>query len=77
MSILVNGSPMKDFEVGKGLRQGDPLSSFLFVIIVEGLAGLVKKTADLGEFKGFNAQDMCKLNIMQFADDTLVIGERI
>src|SRR4051812_32463501 len=37
MSILVNASPTKDFLVHKGLRQGDPLFLFLFVLAMEGL----------------------------------------
>lgn len=44
MSVLVNGNPIVNFEVGMGLWKGDPLSPFLFVIIVEGLTYLVKKT---------------------------------
>ncbi|MCI50980.1 LINE-1 reverse transcriptase like, partial [Trifolium medium] len=46
MSVLVNGSPAEDFCVGKGLRQGDPLSSFLFLIVAEGLSGLMSKAVD-------------------------------
>jgi hypothetical protein len=41
MSVLVNGSPTGDFTVCKGLRQGDPLSPFLFLIVAEGLTGLM------------------------------------
>ncbi|MCH89299.1 putative ribonuclease H protein, partial [Trifolium medium] len=55
MAILVNGSPTVDFKVGKGLRQGDPLSSFLFLIAAEGLTRMMHRAVDLNEYKGFKA----------------------
>lgn len=42
MPIFVNGSPTKYFQAERGLRQGNPLSSFLFLITTEGLKGLVQ-----------------------------------
>jgi hypothetical protein len=52
MSVLVNGSPTDDFVVGKGLRQGDPLSPFLFLIVAEGLTGLMCKAVNNNVFHG-------------------------
>jgi len=43
VSVLVNESPTKEFIPEKGLRQGDPLAHFLFLIVVEGLAGEVRE----------------------------------
>jgi hypothetical protein len=57
MSVLVNGSPMADLSVGKGLRQGDPLSPFLFLIVAEGLTGLMRKAVDGGSFHGFKVNN--------------------
>lgn len=53
MSVIINRGPLKDFKVTRGLRKCDPLSPFLFALMVEGLAGIVRKVGDLGEYKGF------------------------
>ncbi|PNY01532.1 ribonuclease H [Trifolium pratense] len=56
MSILINGSPIEDFKVERGLRQGDPLSPFLFLIVVEGLVGLMRRAVEIGKFKGYQSK---------------------
>jgi len=43
VSILVNGSLTKEFVPTRGLKHGDPMAPFLFFIVVEGLAGLVRQ----------------------------------
>ncbi|GJZ44939.1 putative RNA-directed DNA polymerase, eukaryota, reverse transcriptase zinc-binding domain protein [Tanacetum coccineum] len=47
-SVLVNGSPTAEFEIFKGLRQGDPLSPFLFILAMKGLHALTCKAEELG-----------------------------
>jgi hypothetical protein len=75
MSVLVNGSPTNDFKVGRGLRQGDPSSPFLFLIVAEGLAGMMKRAVDIGKFKGYNIDQNIQFQILQFANDTILMGE--
>ncbi|XP_058774780.1 uncharacterized mitochondrial protein AtMg01250-like [Vicia villosa] len=75
MSVLVNRSPTKDFVVSRGLRQGDPLSPFLYVLVAEGLTGLVRQSIEIGEFGRFAIKRSCWVDILQFADDTLIVGE--
>lgn len=47
-TVLVNGSPSGEFSLERGLRQGNPLSPFLFLIAAEGLGILMEKASDLG-----------------------------
>jgi len=76
VSVLVNGSPTKEFKPTRGRRQGDPLTPFLFIIIAEGLARLVRQVVKCNLFKGVKVGrlevDSCML---QFADDILFMCE--
>ncbi|KAJ9538630.1 LOW QUALITY PROTEIN: hypothetical protein OSB04_031363 [Centaurea solstitialis] len=73
ISILVNGSPTGEFKVSKGLRQGDPISPFLFVIVAEALNVAMKELIGKGKFEGLEVGKRVKVLIshLQYADDTL------
>ncbi|GKV34368.1 hypothetical protein SLEP1_g42745 [Rubroshorea leprosula] len=74
-SVLVNGSPTEEFELERGLRQGDPLSPFLFLMIMEGLNGLVKKAESEGLLQGIEiGKKGLTVSLLQFADDTVILG---
>lgn len=47
-SILVNGTSYGFFKSSRGLRQGDPLSPFLFIIVVEALGNLLARGVENG-----------------------------
>ncbi|GKC34656.1 hypothetical protein Tco_1047040, partial [Tanacetum coccineum] len=50
--ILINGSSSSEFSIKRGLRQGDPLGPFLFIIIMEGLHIALKDAVQSGLLRG-------------------------
>ena len=50
--VLVNGTPTSPFPMQRGLRQGDPLSPFIFVLVVEVLSRLLHTASSGGFFRG-------------------------
>ncbi|GKV49617.1 hypothetical protein SLEP1_g56358 [Rubroshorea leprosula] len=75
ISVLVNRSPTKEFEMGKGLRQGDPLSLFLFLMIAKGLQELVKRAVKEEMLHGIEiGKKGLSVSLLQFADDTIIMG---
>nr|GEY87991.1 reverse transcriptase domain, reverse transcriptase zinc-binding domain protein [Tanacetum cinerariifolium]GEZ40503.1 reverse transcriptase domain, reverse transcriptase zinc-binding domain protein [Tanacetum cinerariifolium] len=76
LSILVNGSPTDEFGLERGVRQGDPISLFLFILAVEGLNALVSKAVEKSIFKGvLVGDDRIEVSHLQYADDAIFFGE--
>lgn len=74
-SVLVNGTPCGFFPSSRGLRQGDPLSPFLFIIVMEALSRLLARARDGGFISGFDVGRINHISIshLLFADDTLIL----
>lgn len=51
-SILLNWSPIGSIIPTRGIRQGDPLSSYLFVLCAEGLSKLLYDANTSGHLHG-------------------------
>ena len=60
----------------KGLRQGDPLSPFLFTLVVDALSRLIVRAEERGLFEGFLVgRNRIKVSHLQFADDTIFFSK--
>ena len=72
-SILLNGQPHSLITPSRGLRQGDPLSPYLFLMVTEGLHDLFKKAKENENIKGVS---LCAagpwVSHLLFVDDSLV-----
>lgn len=74
-SILINGSPSTTFQASRGLRQGDSLSPFLFILLAEGLGRTLKAHQRSGELKGLDPHNNQNPQThQQFVDDTMLMG---
>jgi hypothetical protein len=75
-SVLINGVPSGFFGCSRGVRQGDPLSPFLFVLVMEAFSRMLGAFIERGLISGFSVgssgQDRVNVSHLLFADDTLV-----
>ncbi|GJT65593.1 RNA-directed DNA polymerase, eukaryota [Tanacetum coccineum] len=74
-SILVNGSPTDEFHFRRGLKQGDPLSPFLFILVMESLHLSFQNVVDEGLFKGVSVGSSLQLSHLFYADDVIFMGQ--
>lgn len=74
-SVLLNGEPTKLFGASRGLRQGDPISPYLFIIMAEGLGRLLKFHVSQNLIQGWQfGNGLPTLSHLQFVDDTALAG---
>ena len=65
--VVVNGTMSEAFELGRGVRQGDPLSMILYVLSLEPLLESIRQDKDI---TGIDNTSGNTIKLLAFADDT-------
>lgn len=72
-SVLVNDDSVGPIVPGRGLREGDPLSPYLFLICAQGLTCLIKRAEGRGDIHGIQiCQGAPSVSHLLFADDSFL-----
>ena len=76
-TLLINGSPSQSFKPEKGLRQGDPLSPYLFLFCASVLSIELMKAERNKEIEGvkLGRQGQTFMHLL-FADDSLLFFQK-
>lgn len=64
--VCMNGTLVGPIEPGRGLRQGDPLSPYLFLLCVEGLSHKLMEAAEKMRFMAVKSTLMHQLSLTSF-----------
>ena len=71
-AILVNGNAKGWVKASRGLRQGDPLSPFMFTIVADVLSRMLLRAEERSMLEGFRVgRNRTRVSHLQFADDTI------
>ncbi|KAJ9693692.1 hypothetical protein PVL29_009580 [Vitis rotundifolia] len=77
--VLINGVPKGFFSSTKGLRQGDPISPYLFLLGMEVLSAMLRRAVGGGFISGCKLRGEGKMDLnvshLLFADDTIIFCE--
>ena len=72
-SVLLNGQHVGNIKPSRGLRQGDPLSSYLFLMCAMGLQSLLRKAEMEGHIRGVAiCRNGPKVSHLFFANDSVL-----
>ncbi|RVX06252.1 Transposon TX1 uncharacterized 149 kDa protein [Vitis vinifera] len=75
-AILVNGNAKGWVKASRGLRQGDPLSPFLFTLVADVLSRLMIRAEETRITEDFLVgRDRTRVSLLQFADDTIFFSK--
>ena len=79
MTVLVNGTPIEFFSTFRGLRQGNPLSPYLFVLTMEAFSILISRAEKKCFIRGFKVMgrsgEGASISHLLFVDDTFLFCE--
>lgn len=76
ISILVNGSAMEPFKPSRGIKQGDPLSPYIFILCMEFLRFLIEKKCSEGSWCPLKAsRGNVGISHLFFTDDLLLFAK--
>lgn len=75
-SVIINGQSYAKFRSHRGIRQGCPLSPYLFVLAINELSIALQEAMSTNDFAGIKMGQNCpKIHSLLFADDLLVCGQ--